>query len=361
MQFNPLTSTADAKQAHSTDIVAQEIGERVHGPIHTPFTMMTRTRQKVIHLRPGRTRKDFSLRERDDIEGLPNNWLANNNRYFLAYPQVTESSRTLLLSLPLELRRLIYTYVLETEDSDHHSAFHMPIGDSAYPGDLQSVVWGPSYLRNLPMPHCLLARHNIPCCRHEPISVGNPNAHSLLLTNHQIYHDFAFFLYDTYTFHLQDPTSARIWLWNIGAHIGNIKKLHVRISSTRYDRDSWKAWHDILRQLAEQALALRVLRISIDESHKPGRICGFEATDLNPSAGEDSTLMWLVGEIRTLRTIEMAGGYPDIWLGYLRRVTDARVLEVENWECDICYPKSAEEGPADLRCWIESVLAAWVS
>ena len=330
------------------------------GPVPISSMKMTMKRRKAIYLGSERTRNSSPMREWADIEELPDNWRAKNNLYFLAYPKLTEPSRVTLLSLPLELRRLIYTFVLG-EDSGNHSAFHRLIGDPSYSSVFPSDIWVPFYRQKPPPPFCCrLASQEFPCFLHGSTSVGNFNAYSLLLSNRQIHQDFAFFLYDTCTFHLQDPTSASIWLWNIGANIENVRKLHVRVGSTRYDRESWKAWYDIFQQLAEHAMALRFLRISFDENPESERmhslatrrLYGLESGHINPSAGEDTTLMSAVGEIRTLRRIELAGEISETWPRYLRRATDAGVLEVRKEDCEVCYPKPAEFSIDDFRSFL---------
>lgn len=360
MRSSPLTSTIDAKQPGSTETILQTVSERVDVPINNASMTRTRRRGRATHFGAEKPQDITAITQSAGMEELPKNWQANNDRYFPAYPklmapettnpnimrsQLTRPSTPTLLSLPLELRRLIYTFLLEAKgrytslfekkDSDHHSASQMLIGNPSYKRVSTSDIWAPFYRRDLFMFYDEPLTNEL-CHRHETYSFGcwlHPHAHSLLLTNRQMHQDFLLFLYDTYTFHLLDPKSANIWLWNIGANIGKIGKIHIRISSGQWDRELWSAWCDVFQLLAGQASALRFIRVSFDESSEPG--------DLYSSAGEDWTMNWAVGEMRSLRTIELAGGYSDIWPEYLRQATAARVLEVGDEECESCYPQEA--------------------
>ena len=317
------------------------------GPTDNASSTTTRTNRKSIHLGAGKTQTTSATIKRANIEKMPNIWRAKNSRYFLAYPSMTKpqvTGRSRLTSLPLELRQLIYTFVLDKEDSDQHSAFDAVIGDPSYPGVLKSDIWALLDRDFPPIPHSTPLLFERLSHYHASTSVGSsvcPCAYSLLLTSREIHQDFALFLYDACTFHLQDPTSASNWLWNIGANIGNIRKLHIRISSSRYDREASMAWYDVLQQLAEQALALQFLRVSFVEDVGLEYMYSLEAKHMCPSTGESTTLMWALGEIRTLRTIELAGEYSEILPRYLKRATGARVSEVRV-ECEVCYPKRAQ-------------------
>ncbi|KAK2763831.1 hypothetical protein FQN54_009449 [Arachnomyces sp. PD_36] len=177
------------------------------------------------------------------------------------------------LSLPVEIRNMIYGYALVTEwyllASFTPQAWHIS----------------------------------------SPFVQGNTSiAPCLLSTCKQIHLEAASFLYNGNTFEMNHPKNGFKWLLSIGhrnAHM--VERLSLRALSGRFDRDDM-GWYTLLNHLACHATGLRYLRINFE----------FEGA-IGDGVGDDIRFVQLLARIKGLEEMVISGYYRREWPGYLEK------------------------------------------
>ena len=182
-----------------------------------------------------------------------------------------QERKSLFLSLPLEIRLLIYRSALTCMRSDGSVA-----------------------------PYTFVA------CRCYLV----PPTPGLLRTNRQIHLEAAPILYGGNTFNFLLPTSQ--WFKQIGTcNVGSIR--HLRIHLDAFGSRTWtEDWCVMCHQLSQQASNLTNLYLEFDSL----------MSRLEPF------IVWCLREIRSLETIELAGAYSESWPKWLRSTLDARIIEI---------------------------------
>ncbi|PYH39685.1 HNH endonuclease signature motif containing protein [Aspergillus neoniger CBS 115656] len=217
----------------------------------------------------------------------------------------------LFLTLPPELRLLIYTHLLTNHHHHHHHRRTLSAANNIANNRPQLSTQNQIHLYN---PH-----HN-----------KTNNLHpSILLTCKQIHAEALPILYTQITFSTTHPTHLHHHLTSIGPlNTSLLRSLHIFVPWSNSSSTIW-SWIVLLHNLSEHATGLRYLEIGWD-TNIPW-LTHMEPGDEARGLGDNILFVHALARLRQLRRLRIYGFFGVEWPGYLRRELGAggTVVEVE--------------------------------
>ncbi|RAK85233.1 hypothetical protein BO79DRAFT_289982 [Aspergillus costaricaensis CBS 115574] len=213
----------------------------------------------------------------------------------------------LFLTLPPELRLLIYTHLLTNK---HHHRRTLSIADNITNNRPQLSTQNPIHLHH----------HNNKTNNLHP---------SILLTCKQIHAEALPILYTHNTFSTTHPTPLHHHLTSIGPlNTSLLRSLHIFVPWSNSSSTIW-SWIILLHNLSEHATGLRYLEIGWD-TNIPW-LTHMEPGDEARGLGDNILFVHALARLRQLRRLKIYGFFGVEWPGYLRRELGGggTVVEVE--------------------------------
>ncbi|OJZ89727.1 hypothetical protein ASPFODRAFT_43006 [Aspergillus luchuensis CBS 106.47] len=211
----------------------------------------------------------------------------------------------LFLTLPPELRLLIYTHLLTNK---HHHRRTLSVADN---------------ITNAP------PSTQYPIHLHHHHNKTNNLHPSILLTCKQIHAEALPILYTHNTFSTTHPTQLHHHLTSIGPlNTSLLRSLHIFVPWSNSSSTIW-SWIVLLHDLSEHATGLRYLEIGWD-TNIPW-LTHMEPGDEARGLGDNILFVHALARLRQLRRLKIYGFFGVEWPGYLRRELGGggTVVEVE--------------------------------
>ncbi|PYH68316.1 uncharacterized protein BO88DRAFT_405753 [Aspergillus vadensis CBS 113365] len=234
----------------------------------------------------------------------------------LNHPTSPPPKPNLFLTLPPELRLLIYTHLLTNHDHDHRA---LSVTNNIANNRPQFSTQNPIHLYH---PHHHSNKKN--------------NLHpSILLTCKQIHAEALPILYTHNTFSTTHPTQLHHHITSIGPlNTSLLRSLHIFVPWSNSSSTIW-SWIVLLHNLSEHATGLRYLEIGWD-TNIPW-LTHMEPGDEARGLGDNILFVHALARLRQLRKLRIYGFFGVEWPGYLRRELGGggTVVEVE---CGLLRP-----------------------
>ncbi|PWY84044.1 hypothetical protein BO83DRAFT_413554 [Aspergillus eucalypticola CBS 122712] len=247
----------------------------------------------------------------------------------LEYPAPTElppppppHKPNLFLTLPPEIRLLIYTHLLTNHHNPHHRRTLFAANNRPQLSTLNPI-------------HLYTHHHN-----HHHNKTNNLHP-SILLTCKQIHAEALPILYTQNTFSTTHPTQLHHHITSIGPlNTSLLRSLHIFVPWSNSSSTIW-SWIVLLHNLSEHATGLRYLEIGWD-TNIPW-LTHMEPGDEARGLGDNILFVHALARLRQLRRLRIYGFFGVEWPGYLRRELGGggTVVEVE---CGLVRSVVLEEG-----------------
>ncbi|BCS06031.1 similar to An01g11830 [Aspergillus luchuensis IFO 4308] len=226
-----------------------------------------------------------------------------------AVPPPPPPKPNLFLTLPPELRLLIYTHLLTNRHHNHHRRT-LSVADN---------------ITNAPPS----TQYPIHLHHHHHNNKTNNLHPSILLTCKQIHAEALPILYTHNTFSTTHPTQLHHHLTSIGPlNTSLLRSLHIFVPWSNSSSTIW-SWIVLLHDLSEHATGLRYLEIGWD-TNIPW-LTHMEPGDEARGLGDNILFVHALARLRQLRRLKIYGFFGVEWPGYLRRELGGggTVVEVE--------------------------------